>query len=346
MKAIPQPQTIAAFCQALKDGSITVNTTYQRGKVWGGPARSSLIETILLGYPIPKLFLHQITDLKTRRVRMEIVDGQQRSTAIADFLDGNLAISKTADERVRGKTFEQLDDEMKNEFLTYQLSIDVFPTGDLREVREAFRRINSHTATLNAEEKRHSDYQGAFKWYIHGLCGRYADVLLGIGCLTEKTLARMGDAKLLTELVFSLLNGIQTTKPSHLNALYAKFEKDFPELDRVDKQVTYAFSQLAEYQEIFRSELVKPYNLHLLLLAFAHDRYGIPQLESIVPPKRSRAAKTQVLIGLSALMEALEEDKPSPELAEFARASEQGTNVEAARKVRFIWFCKAVRGEL
>jgi hypothetical protein len=64
----------------MKSKDIIVNRSYQRSdKVWPPAARSYLVETVLLGYPIPKLSLHQRTDVKSRKVISEIVDGQQRS---------------------------------------------------------------------------------------------------------------------------------------------------------------------------------------------------------------------------------------------------------------------------
>jgi len=48
--------TIAEYCDQMKAGSIVVNRDYQRtDTVWPPAARSYLIETILLGYPIPKI---------------------------------------------------------------------------------------------------------------------------------------------------------------------------------------------------------------------------------------------------------------------------------------------------
>ena len=74
---------------------IRVNRNYQRSeKVWPPAAKSFLIETILLGYPVPKLSLYQITDLKTRRTVKEIVDGQQRTLTIKAFFDNRLRLRR------------------------------------------------------------------------------------------------------------------------------------------------------------------------------------------------------------------------------------------------------------
>lgn len=78
--------TVAEYCASMERKEIIVNKDYQRSdKVWPDVARSFLIKSILLGFPIPKIYLHSITHLKTRQTIKEIVDGQQRSRAIYDF---------------------------------------------------------------------------------------------------------------------------------------------------------------------------------------------------------------------------------------------------------------------
>ena len=65
MNIVASNMTIAAYCQEMGRNEIIVNKEHQRSdKVWPPVARSYLIETILLGYPIPKLSLHQVTDVK------------------------------------------------------------------------------------------------------------------------------------------------------------------------------------------------------------------------------------------------------------------------------------------
>ena len=60
---VQSPLTIADYCSAMSRHEIETNREYQRSdKVWPPAARSFLIETILLGYPVPKIFLFQKVD--------------------------------------------------------------------------------------------------------------------------------------------------------------------------------------------------------------------------------------------------------------------------------------------
>ena len=76
--------TVADYCEMLDRKEVRVNREYQRSdEVWPRTAQSFLVETILLNFPVPKLFLHQQADPRTGRPIKEIVDGQQRTKAQA-----------------------------------------------------------------------------------------------------------------------------------------------------------------------------------------------------------------------------------------------------------------------
>lgn len=93
MEVQSAPLTVADYCRAFDRDEIQVDRNYQRSdQVWPVAARQFLIETILLGYPIPQFSHHLVTDLKTRSTRRFVVDGQQRTKAIYDFYCGELRL--------------------------------------------------------------------------------------------------------------------------------------------------------------------------------------------------------------------------------------------------------------
>src|SRR5690606_35419547 len=194
-------------CEQMSEGKIVVNREYQRSnRVWPTKARSYLIDTIIHGFPVPKLSLYQSTDLKTKKTLKEIVDGQQRSTTILDFLNNEFKISGKSP--LSGSYFSQLDDVAKTAFLDYQISLDIFVSATKEEIRQVFRRINSYTVPLNRQELRHARWQGDFKWFIVEMIEIYASLLKEIGTFTESQLSRMRDASLLTKVVLSTQVGI------------------------------------------------------------------------------------------------------------------------------------------
>jgi len=134
MKSNTTTFTIAEYVKQMQQGDIKVNKDYQRSNVvWPVAARSYLIDTILKGYPVPKLSLYQKTELKTRVTIKEIVDGQQRSQAVRDFFEGKFRISGHS--TFTGRLFEQLEPEDQTAFISYPLSADVFAAATDSEVR-------------------------------------------------------------------------------------------------------------------------------------------------------------------------------------------------------------------
>ena len=97
--------SVAEYCNAFGRKEVLIDRKYQRhASIWPERAQSYLIETILRGFPMPKLALHQQTDVKSRKSWKYVVDGQQRTNAIVDFFSGKLTLSQSLEiEEARGE---------------------------------------------------------------------------------------------------------------------------------------------------------------------------------------------------------------------------------------------------
>jgi hypothetical protein len=333
-----------------KKGELVVNRDYQRNEdVWSPGARTFFIETLLLGYPIPKLYLFQRTDIKTKRTVLEVVDGQQRTQSIVEFFSGSLKLNRrSVVEGARNKTFNSLPEELQGQFLEYGVPCDVFVSATSSEVREVFRRMNSHTVSLNAEEKRHAAYQGAFKWFINELAKQHGDSFKAMGVFSEKELVRMQDAKLLADVIHALTHGIQTTKPKDLDGLYEQFDEDYPAEDQVEKLIASSISFLLECKDVHGTELMRSYVFHNLILAVIHAQHPMAKLKSVYPrTKRLVIDKGIASTNLSALAGALATGEVKGRYKAFVAASEGGgTNVKDKRETRFKWLSKALEPKM
>lgn len=337
--------TIADYCGMLNRKEIRINREYQRsGKVWPPAARSFLIETILLGYPMPKLSLHQITDIKTRKTVREIVDGQQRTNAIKAFFDGELRLSRTIElDEASGKYYDDLSDELKSAFISYPVSVDIFTGASSDQIREVFRRINSYTVPLNPEEQRHATYQGEMKWFIYELSHEYDESMLRIGAFTQGRLVRMADAKLYAEITHALMHGITTTKSPNLKTLYSDSDKKFELRSEIKARFDLAIDLMLQMEDLHKSSLVKPHMLYSLLLALMHVQDPVPALQSVVEiAKRRKIDMSNAVPALSALGDALDVEQPAADFADFVAASESKTNVKDQRETRFVWLVQAL----
>ena len=345
MRINPNNMTVATYCASLKRGDVVVNRTYQRSdKVWPDAARGYLIETIILGFPLPKMYLYPLTDLKSRRTISEIVDGQQRTMAIYSFYNDGFALPSSVEtEDIAGKTYSALKDENKQKFINYSLSFDEFIGANRDEIVEVFRRINSYTIPLNAEEHRHAVFQGNFKWFINKLAARFNKAFVDLGVFSEKQLVRMADTKLLSEVCDATFDGIRTTNKRILDGVYKNRNKRFPEEKQLDEWLTEAIDQIRDWNEVHHTNLMKPYLFYSLLLAVVHERRVIQSLQALCKSEKLRTFdRDTAMRNLLQLDDALDNPDANPDFQDFIAACTEKTNTREQRGMRFEWICKAL----
>jgi hypothetical protein len=157
----PQTYTIADFLKWHDDGELILNPKFQRGSVWLPQARSYFIDSILRGYPIPKLLLRTSVDRDSRRTIRDVVDGQQRLRTIIDFSIGKLVLGSKAKE-FKGQRYGDLSNDFKDGFLSYKLTCEQLINADDDDVLEVFVRINSYAVPLTEPELRNARFDNDF----------------------------------------------------------------------------------------------------------------------------------------------------------------------------------------
>ncbi len=316
-----------------------VNRDYQRGSgLWPSAPRSYFIDTILGGFPFPKIYFHEVLPREPGnpiRLRREIVDGQQRITTIVDFL--NDGFSLLPGHNHGGRRFSQLEDDTQRAFLSYTVSVDVIRDATQAEIVEMFRRMNAYTLPLNDAEKRHSSYQGEFKWFANRLSDEIGEFLIQFGVFTNRQLVRMGDQELITEAYQFTKEGITSSSPSGLKAIYAENDDSFADGPEFGQQIRDSLRYVSEnFPDLRKSFMMKPYAFYTLLTALIFNRYGSPQdLENSVSlgvfAANPRAAQERLLL-LAQAHEAKETDGP---FREYVLGCLGGTNRITQRTQRF-----------
>lgn len=344
MRVAPTSFTVAEYCQQMAEKSIVVNRNYQRSnKVWPVAARSFLIDTILSGFPIPKLSLYQKTDLRTRKTIKEIVDGQQRSHAILDFFNDELRVSSRGN--FHGKSYSGLTPEEQQSFLDYQLSVDLFVDATEGDIRELFRRVNSYNVPLNPQEKRHSTYQGPFKWFILQQSNNYAQTFKDLGTFNESQLSRMEDSKFIADICVALDDGLISSSERRIDKLYEQFDENFPVEVEYESRIVDGMNDVIAFRDALGDELIKKYQLYCLVLAFAHVRRPIGSLQSIYHSHGNGIRdnqSTREMLSRLAEAAATGDDGGSVVLREFIDSSSKTTDRQAPRSRRFRILCEAI----
>lgn len=135
--------------------------SYQRGSVWSRDMQQYLLDSILRGYDLPKLYLAKPGEKASQGVTYDVVDGQQRLTAIFAFLDGELELGDTSGkEKIRdtdlsGLKYGDLPELFSTIITGFTLSIAHIEDATKDEIRDIFLRLQEGK-TLNPAERRNA----------------------------------------------------------------------------------------------------------------------------------------------------------------------------------------------
>lgn len=147
--------------------SIILQPFYQREYRATVEDESSLIESILVGIPIPPVFL---SSTRYRGVQvLDVVDGQHRLKAFYRFRKGEFELSGLPLlEDYDGKKFADLPIEAQEELISHKLPAYVFRNfpGKRFEL-EVFNRYNKGTKALTQQEIRNAVYSSPFNDFVN-----------------------------------------------------------------------------------------------------------------------------------------------------------------------------------
>ena len=145
---------------------LNLTPEFQRELVWSSKQKSELIESMIMGIPLPAFYVRE-----DKNGVYIVVDGKQRLTALFEFIDCKYRLSKlNILKKLEGKNFEELTPIEQNKIEDYTLSINVIkaPTSD-RVTFDLFDRVNRGGTHVNNQEMRNALYQGTSTELINNL---------------------------------------------------------------------------------------------------------------------------------------------------------------------------------
>lgn len=152
---------------------LILNPEWQRSFVWKPRKQKALIESMLLGLPIPSFLLY-----KDRSGKLYVIDGRQRLETISRFMSPK---EKAGERRMRFRTFgskqegwkqgqklnpaankyyDDLPDEFRTQFDTQPMRLAILDVS-LSHLYQIFKRYNTGSVSLNAAEIRNAVYQSS-----------------------------------------------------------------------------------------------------------------------------------------------------------------------------------------
>ena len=139
------------------NGKSILNSSFQRNEVWKEKQQIELIESVLMGLPLPLFYFS-----KNAEGRLIVVDGRQRLTAFFKFMNDGFALKnlKNLPSRYEHK-FSELDPLTQSKIEDYQLQAYLIlpPTPDQVQY-DIFERVNRAGTPLNKQEIRNAINQG------------------------------------------------------------------------------------------------------------------------------------------------------------------------------------------
>ncbi|TNT74657.1 DUF262 domain-containing protein, partial [Escherichia coli] len=140
----------------IKDGELDLRPDFQRGEVWTTKKKKLLIDSILREWYIPPI--HTVS---VGNGRAEVLDGQQRLTAIRDFLDNQFQIDGFIEPKdddiveLHGKKFKDLNPDIQRKIERFGIIIYEITEYNQGEPSELFYRLNQ-TVKLTSSEARNA----------------------------------------------------------------------------------------------------------------------------------------------------------------------------------------------
>lgn len=302
MKIEPKEITVKELTDSFEDnaeagvvgyrGKLDIRPPYQREFIYKDRQRDAVIDTVRKDYPLNVMYWAVRED-----GHFEVIDGQQRTLSICQYVKGDFSI--------KGLAFHNLQDDQQQQILNYKLMV-YFCSGTDSERLEWFRTINIAGEKLTDQELRNAVYAGSWtadakRYFSKTGCPAYglaSDYLTGSpirqeyletaiewhsqGKIEEYMSRHQHDANAtpLWHYFQSVVNWAKTTFPKYRKemkgvewgTLYNQFQGKPLDTDELEKQVT----KLMMDEDVTRKSGIYPYVLdgderHLSIRTFSEN---------------------------------------------------------------------------
>ncbi len=189
--------SIRQVIDMIADNDIDLTPDFQRKFVWKKKQRSGLIESLLLGIPLPSFYFNEDNEGK-----LQVVDGVQRLNTIFNFMsyqNERLRFMTYLDD-LKGLCFDELPPVFRRRLKNSQIVAHVIdPQTPYRVKFDIFRRINTGGTPLSAQEIRHCMSGKTSRRFLTELASEPAFVEATGGVLVEHP--RMADREVILRFI-------------------------------------------------------------------------------------------------------------------------------------------------
>lgn len=283
----PNKKSTYEINKMFKKGELIIDNTFQRRYVWEEKHQIALIETILLGYDIPDIYLwQQVADANTGEMIYSVVDGQQRIGAIVNFIDGKFSLKKkylssyNKDQSWVDKNFDLLDKDDKISFWEYKIGVKELSSSiNKEEIVTLFLRLNTTNKVLNPQELRNAQYNGKFIALALELASSPFWEKYKVFSINE--IRRMNDVEFISNILVFLRMGIKKKLgQATINQVYDLYNieykeeiNDRTEFENILKNLDQFLSGLTNIDKSFVTKTTHLYTLFVIYYALKIENY-------------------------------------------------------------------------
>lgn len=267
-------KTIADIYKEFSKKALVVDNTYQRRAIWSVQDKVRFIETVLLDLVVPEVFFWTgELDEETGNRVTHIVDGQQRISAIVDFIEGSFLLMRKHllnenSIQYADMDFSSLNGDAKKKIWSYNIPVVEIDHSFTRDnIIDVFYRLNLTNYSLNEQEKRNR-LGGAFSDATQALSG--LDFWADCNVFSSSDFKRMKDVEFCSSIYILAKEGvIDQTKTSRINDYYdaysEAFDTDKKLYEKIEKSME-VIKQLADKMTVsFVSKKTQMYTLFSLI---------------------------------------------------------------------------------
>lgn len=280
--------SINDFLEWSANDQLELSPRFQRRSVWTDTARSYLMDTIISGKPMPKVFIRQKINPQTRKSIREVVDGQQRLRTILSYMNDGFVISRKHNPEFGGRYFSQLDEvdeDVQAHLLNYEISVDLLVNMSDPDVLDVFGRLNSYSVTLNEQEKLNANHFGPFKMLADRIAHSYYEFWTKNRIISEQNVLRMLDAQLVADILIAMIEGVKPKK--QIKRFYDTYEKEFPhDPEALEIKFRHIMSSIENiFENGLRNRAFRRVHVfYSLFVSLCHLEFGVPSMsETRVP---------------------------------------------------------------
>ena len=322
MKTTATNRKVRELLTQLREGKLIPRPDFQRRLVWSNRDKSAFLDTVLLNYPFPEVYVAAgEVDVETGEGKELLVDGQQRLTTLRQYFTASPDLVLYGNV----KPYAELTKEQKEGFLQYDVVVRDLGLVDIEILRGVFQRINATRYALNAMEIHNSRFEGAFKAFGEEFAQRpFFD---NHRVFSASEVRRMQDVRFALTLGVTALS-TYFNRDDELEEYLRRYNDEFPGRQDLDRELDIVLEFIDAMDHPPTSRLWKKADLFTAAVELHTVRF---KRQKVIKP----AAIAQVLLDFYSKVDNVElRGEPDSAPSRYYKAALQATNDRSSRVSR------------